>query len=186
MEQIDMKKLETAIIYIQRIADGKNPINNMPADDDAVMNDPNVVRCMFFVKEVLEEVQRSGGVIGRNTKKASNRDYSFETLKTFVYVEDKPISRLVDQMNEGIDKDINKKYTYKPITDWLINNGYLEVVHIEEMDKDFKFPTEKGKELGISAVLKRNAKGVDYYSTVYDKSAQEFIVKNVEYIFNKQ
>ena len=54
MESVDMKKLETAIVYLQRIADGNNPINNLPADEDSVLNNPNVIRCMFFVKEVLD------------------------------------------------------------------------------------------------------------------------------------
>lgn len=45
MESIDIKKLETAIIYLQRIAEGNNPINNMPAYEDTVLNDPNVIRC---------------------------------------------------------------------------------------------------------------------------------------------
>ena len=47
MEQLDMEKLEKALIYVGRIADGKNPVNNLPAEEDAVMNDPNVIRCMF-------------------------------------------------------------------------------------------------------------------------------------------
>ena len=59
MESVDMKKLETAIVYLQRISDGNNPINNLPADEDSVLNNPNVIRCMFFVKEILEEVKRN-------------------------------------------------------------------------------------------------------------------------------
>ena len=50
MESVDIKKLETAIAYVQRIAEGNNPINNTPADEDPVLNNPNVIRCMFFVK----------------------------------------------------------------------------------------------------------------------------------------
>ena len=69
MESIDMKKLETAIVYLQRIADGNNPINNLPAEEDSVLNNPNVIRCMFFVKEVLEEVKRNNGYIGKKSKK---------------------------------------------------------------------------------------------------------------------
>ena len=53
---IDAKKLDIAILYLQRIADGNNPVNNMPAGEDSVLNNPNVIRCMYFVKEVLEEV----------------------------------------------------------------------------------------------------------------------------------
>lgn len=64
--EIDMNKLDKAILYLQRIADGNNPVNNMPADDDAVLNNPNVIRCMFYVKDILEEIKRNGGKkIGR-------------------------------------------------------------------------------------------------------------------------
>ena len=53
MEQIDLEKLEKALIYVDRIAEGRNPVYNLPADNDSVLNDPNVIRCMFFIKEVL-------------------------------------------------------------------------------------------------------------------------------------
>lgn len=35
---IDKKKLDTAILYLQRIADGKNLVNNMPAEEDTILN----------------------------------------------------------------------------------------------------------------------------------------------------
>uniref|UniRef100_UPI004056D374 hypothetical protein n=1 Tax=Agathobacter sp. TaxID=2021311 RepID=UPI004056D374 len=57
METIDLKKLDVAIKYIERIADGCNPVNNIPVGEDDVLNNPNVIRCMYFVKEVLEAVR---------------------------------------------------------------------------------------------------------------------------------
>lgn len=63
METIDMKKLNLAINYVQRIAEGRNPVNNLPSEEDSIMNDPNIIRCMFFIKEVLEEIRRNGGLI---------------------------------------------------------------------------------------------------------------------------
>lgn len=44
MKWLDMNKLETAIIYLQRIADGNNPVNNMPVKTDSILNNPNVIR----------------------------------------------------------------------------------------------------------------------------------------------
>ena len=64
MEKLDMSKLDVAIKYVQRMADGCDPVSNIPMEDDAVLNDLNVIRCMFFVKDVLEEVRRNEGVIG--------------------------------------------------------------------------------------------------------------------------
>lgn len=54
MEVVDTKKLEIAIQYLHRITEGRNPVNNIPVDDDSVIKNPNVVRCMLFIKEVLE------------------------------------------------------------------------------------------------------------------------------------
>lgn len=51
MEKIDLNKLDVAIKYVQRIADGFNPVNNQPAEQDSVLNNPNVIRCMFFSSE---------------------------------------------------------------------------------------------------------------------------------------
>ena len=93
MESVDIKKLETAIIYLQRIADGNNPINNLPAAEDSVLNNPNVIRCMFFVKDILEEVKKNGGYIGKKVKKNDKVDFPVDALNTFIYREDKSISR---------------------------------------------------------------------------------------------
>lgn len=65
---VDIKKLETAILYIQRIVNGNNPVNNMPLEDDAVLNNQNVTRCMSFVKDVLEEIKKNDGYIGRKPR----------------------------------------------------------------------------------------------------------------------
>ena len=52
MKQFDLEKVETALTFVERIADGKNPINNDIADKDDAMNDPVIIRSMFFVKEL--------------------------------------------------------------------------------------------------------------------------------------
>lgn len=106
MEIIDMKKLETAIVYLQRITEGNNPVNNMPAQDDSVLNNPNVIRCMFFVKDVLEEVKRNNGYIGRRARKSDKAEFPIEVLGSFSYEEDKAITKFTSQINELIDTTV--------------------------------------------------------------------------------
>ena len=128
MELVDTKKLETAILYLQRITEGHNPVNNMPVEDDSVINNPNVVRCMFFVKEVLEELKRNDGYIGRRprtNKDKSKPDYPLDALLDFHYAGDKCITKLVDQLNGMVDMTVYKKITYYPIIAWLKQKGYL-------------------------------------------------------------
>ncbi len=106
MESVDMKKLETAIIYLQRIVEGNNPINNLPVDEDSVLNNPNVIRCMFFVKDILEEVRKNNGYIGKKGKKSEKQEFPVEVLSRFSYREDQSISKLVAQINEDIDVNV--------------------------------------------------------------------------------
>lgn len=184
MELVDKKKLETAILYLQRIADGNNPVNNMPADEDAVLNNPNVIRCMFFIKEVLEAVKRNDGYIGKKVKKSNKLDFPMETLTAFAYREDQSISKLVGQINESVDDSIHQKLTYKPISQWLKNNGFLAEEFSQEFNKTITLPTEKGNQIGIRAERRDSSRGVGYMLLLYNKQAQEYIVQNMETILN--
>lgn len=179
MESVDIKKLETAIIYLQRIADGNNPINNLPAAEDSVLNNPNVIRCMFFVKDILEEVRKNGGYIGKKVKKNDKVDFPVDALNTFIYREDKSISRFAEQINESIDENVYKKINYKLITDWLKLNGFLQEKYSEEFKKTITMPTEKGLQIGIRAERRSSSRGVEYMLVIYDRQAQEYIIQSM-------
>ena len=188
MEVVDTKKLETAIIYLQRITEGHNPVNNMPAEEDSVINNPNVVRCMFFVKEVLEELKKNDGYIGRRprTNKDNNKqEYPLEALKSFQYTGVKSITKLVEQLNDLVDMTIYKKITYNQITSWLKQNDYLTEEYAENNGKKRNIATEKGIGIGIKTELKKDSRGKEYIYVTYDKSAQEFIVTNMYKILSE-
>lgn len=184
MESIDMKKLETAIVYLQRIADGKNPVNNMPAEDDEVLNNPNVIRCMFFVKEILEAVKRNNGYIGKKPPKSDKPEFPTEVLSSFLYKEDTSITKFVGQINELIDVNVYKKLNYKTILQWLKHNGFLMEEFNQEFDKNVTVPTEKGIKLGIRTERRNSSRGVDYILVIYGKQAQEYIVQNMKAILS--
>ena len=48
---VDLNKLRTAITYVDRIAYGKNPVNNNLVTNDDTLNDSNIIRCMFFLEK---------------------------------------------------------------------------------------------------------------------------------------
>ena len=181
MEVIDLQKLDTALLYIQRITEGKNPVNNMPAEEDSIINNPNVIRCMYFVKDILNEVRRNEGVIGGKSgvKKDNRKDYPLEVLDNFIYKEDKPISKFVEQLNEMIDINEYKQLSFNPITKWLKESGYLEVNQKSGSDMKETIPTEKGLEIGIKGEKRNNPNGVEYTYITYNQQAQEFIVKHM-------
>ena len=183
MEVVDTKKLEIAIQYLHRITEGRNPVNNIPADDDSVIKNPNVVRCMLFIKEVLEEVKRNDGYIGRRprtNRDSSKQEYPLDALKEFRYSEDKSVSRLVDQFNGLTDLTVFQKLTYKPIIAWLKQNGYLRDEQDEGTNKKHTLVTEKGSEVGIKSELRKDSKGQEFIYITYSRTAQEFIVSNMD------
>ena len=187
MEVVDTKKLEIAIQYLHRITEGRNPVNNIPVDDDSVIKNPNVVRCMLFIKEVLEEVKRNDGYIGRRprtNRDSSKQEYPLEALKEFRYSEDKSVTRLVDQINNLADMTVYQRITYIPITAWLKQNGYLGEEQTEENGKKRTVVTDKGREAGIKSELRRNAKDQEYVYITYGRTAQEFIVSNMDKILS--
>lgn len=187
MEQIDMKKLEAAIIYAQRIADGNNPINNHPMENDTVINDPNVIRCMYFIRDVLQKVYDNNGVIDGVIKKSirADKNFPYEVLPQFEYKEDKGINRLIEQIYAPVaDKGI-KKISGARINAWMIKSGYVTEIYSEEFQTNIKVPTEKGEALGLRAErVVYQPTGQVYISIYYNKQAQEFLVANMEKILN--
>lgn len=181
MEVIDMQKLDTALLYIQRITEGKNPVNNMPAEEDSIINNPNVIRCMYFVKDILEEVKGNDGIIGAkaSAKKDNRKDYPLEVLDDFKYKEDKAISKFVEQLNEMIDVNEYKKLSFNAITKWLKESGYLEVNQRAGSNRKETVPTAKGLEIGIKGEKRSNFDGIEYTYITYNQQAQEFIVKHM-------
>ena len=83
MSSYDLKRLETAIQYIRRMAAGRNPVTNRPAPENEVLGNVNVHRCLNFIDEVLTDVHKSGGVVGRPPQR--ERAAKIPLSETFPY-----------------------------------------------------------------------------------------------------
>ena len=179
MKQFEQAKLEVAIKYVERIADGCNPVNNVPLENDDVLNNPNVIRCMYFIKDVLEEVRRNGGRVGGKVGKESALPFPIEILDSFTHVEDKSITHVLNQIYEPI-ADMNvKKVSVTKVTAALKEEGYLLDEPNPETGKTRKVPSAKGRELGIYMV-EREYNGRMYESVIYNQNAQRYVVELIE------
>ena len=175
MKQFNQEKLEVAIKYVERIADGCNPVNNVPLENDDILNNPNIIRCMYFIKDVLEEVRRNGGMIGGRNGKEPRLPFPTEILDKFTYSEDKSITHVLNQIYEPI-ADMNvKKVSVTKVTDTLKEEGYLMDAPNPETGKTRKVPSVKGKEIGIY-IVEREYNGRMYESVTYNHNAQEYVV----------
>lgn len=183
MEIIDIKKLNVAINYVQRIAEGRNPVNNMPTEENSVLNDPNIIRCMFFIKEVLEGVRSNGGLSGNKKSNSKKGPFPFDCLKEFHYQEDKSIAHLLMQINAPVKGRDIRKIAPQAITNWLKKEGYLTVEYCPEVGQESTVPTDKGKALGIYTEIRKYPANT-YLAVIYNRNAQEFLVRNMEVIVN--
>lgn len=182
MSNIDLTKLDIAIQYIERMAEGKNPVTNQDITEETIVNDPNVIRCLFFILDVLKQVQANGGTITSNTK-SKKEEFPFETTKDFVFRKDNSISHIMQQVNEPIEGKNIKKLSYVKVTKWLKEQGYLTEEEDQELNKKVTLPTEKGKEIGIYTEKRERLVGPSYIVVMYNEEAQYFIVNHLEEIF---
>lgn len=176
MKKVDLSRLDVAIKYVERIADGRNPVNNVPLENNDILNNPNIIRCMYFIKDVLEAVQDNGGVIGSRSGKEPSLPFPMEILDQFSYVEDKSITHVLNQIYEPIAEMNIKKVSVTKVTAALKEDGYLLEEPNPETGRMRKVPSEKGRELGIYMV-EREYNGRMYQSVTYNQNAQEYIVR---------
>ncbi len=182
MKQFDIEKLDKAIIYAERMADGRVPYSNQPTENE-VLNNPNVIRSMYFIKEVLEEVRANNGVIGHRKRKAkvSASAFPFEVLERFEYQSDKPISYVLSQFRELADDPDIKIISAPIVNKWLEINGFITKAIVNDSGREGWIPTDKGEALGL-ITERRGEPGREYTLTIYTKPAQEFLAKNLQSI----
>ena len=180
MKEFEEKRLDAAITYISRMADGNNPTNNRPAQSD-ILDNPNVIRCLHFVKEVLEEVRLNNGKVGAG-RKSVRKPFPFDVLKAFQYREDKSIMHLLRQFAEPVEDKEGKLPGAAAINKWLGANGYLERRVAPQNGKEYWVPSEKGKQLGLYEREGTSPDGRFYISVIYNAEAQIFMAENMELI----
>ena len=54
---IDMEKIITAKVWIEKLANGINPLNDELVKDDDLINNVHISRCLFYVAELLGEIK---------------------------------------------------------------------------------------------------------------------------------
>lgn len=160
--------------YIEKLANGINPTTDENLENESVFNNPKVIRCLFFVEDILKE---QINITKRNTKKI-DFDIAKIKLNDYQLVDDvKTISEIVKSINALKNNEFMSNLKVKDLTSWLVSINLLEEKIIN--NKKYKLPTESAKELGFS-IEERNGMYGNYYIVLYNKQAQEFIINNFE------
>ena len=189
MAEYDLKRLEVAIQYINRMVSGRNPVTNRPAPENEVLTNPNVNRCLQFVSEILQEVKSTGGIVGKPPRKAREpkpsiaETFPYEILQGFQYRQDQQISYFLKQIGELFPEDQENApgVSAPTINNWLRANGYLEKRMMEDIGKEASVPTEKGAGIGIYSE-RAGIGGNEYYRIWYNQQAQQFLIDHFRQI----
>ena len=179
----ELEKMQRAKMYMDKLADGINPLNDQPVGEAELLNNVKLTRCFFYVSDVLRQVIENGGVGRKAKRKKELFHISDEELNNFEY-SDTPISitHVVRRINDLINQNEVRKLSYKLVVNWLKTAGLLEDANGRYANAK-TCPTEMGKQMGIS-IEKRVGAYREYFLTCYDRNAQEFIVNHVQFIMS--
>lgn len=179
----ELETLERAKKYMERLANGINPIDGSIIPD--VVNNVRLSRCFFYVADVLRQVIENGGVTPQSKQKKSPFELPIEKRSSFQFSNKPiPISEVADRINALIDEDSMKKLSYNSIRNWLISLNMLENT-LNGEGKTVKTPTGRGEHVGIRQEARMGPNGT-YFVVVYDRAAQSFIMDNLDAIIEHQ
>lgn len=176
----EVEKIGLARTYIEKLANGINPLTNQEVQENDCINQVKISRCLFYVADVLRRVEENdSSPRHKNRAKKCAFALDFEERKNFSYSETPiPVSEITRRINELIDPEIMKKLSYRNIVDWLVEIELL-VESTDDTGKKVRRPTYNGKTVGIS-VEQRNGANGPYQVVVYNKAAQMFILDNLD------
>ena len=177
----ESEKLLKAKSYLDKLANGINPITNELASENDTINNIHISRCLFYVSDVLRNLIE----INSNPQKKKNSKIPFsvtpQQLADYVF-DDNPITvtEITKKLNSLIDTEEMKGIKTTSITNWLIKINMLEYF-ADENGKNHKIPTENGIQLGITTQERLGMYG-SYKVVLYDSNVQQFILDNIDTI----
>ena len=183
-----------AKMYIDKLANGIDPVTDKKIPDDEVVNNVKISRCLFYVSSILQKAADGEGktekfplypqqrVVQKQDKVYKEKFRLTNADKMKIPLLGKPVSitQLVSNINSVIDTEKMHELRSYSVLDWLIRNKLLTDVTDKDGTK-YKYPTNMGKNLGITGVKRSGNKG-DYMLITYSQNAQKVILKNLDVI----
>ena len=174
----ELETMQRAKDYIDKLANGIDPLTGEAIKDDSVINNVRISRCLFYVSGILEKAIENGGEIGRKYILAQLPFTIAQHQLDRIYISEEPvgISVFAKRIGEVLDENV-KNIPATHITAWLCQNGYLTEETVN--NKKRKISTVKGETIGIVTVDGANQVGLPYKKNLYTADAQRFIVMNL-------
>ena len=183
----DLEMMERARMYLDKLANGINPLDGSQIPDSDTLNNVRISRCLFYVSDVLRRCIEQGGIPAPHVPKVQKQPF-FLTLEQReqypIRQESVSITLLVQQLNELIDQQSMTKISTTQITDWLLDAGLLEVIAAPD-GRHSRRATREGDHMGIHNEERQSPRG-PYTGVFYTPQAQKFILDNLDSILSFQ
>lgn len=177
----ELETIERAKMYMEKLANGINPIDGSVIPDEDVVNNVRLSRCFFYVADVLRQVIENGGVATQKKVKKESFAPTAEQRAAFEFSATPiPISELSKRINSLSGNENMATLGYTVIRDWLMSLGMLEDA-LDGNGKHTKRPTAQGENIGITLDARIGNNGT-YFVVVYNMAAQHFIMDNLDAI----
>ena len=178
---MDINLVSHAKDYIDDLAKGINPFTKEEVNEDDIINNVKISRCLFYVSEILGEVISNGGV--NKTPKPKQIDFNIDSIGVdSIEISEDPVTvSIIAQRINAVKPENLKKLKVTAITNWLVSINMLAVIKIN--NKNIKKVTDTGKDLGLTEEERLGQYG-KYYAVTYNKNAQQFIIDNLNSIID--
>lgn len=175
----ELEIMQRAKMYMEKLAQGIDPISDQEIPEDSVLNNVRLARCFFYVSGVLEQVIANGGKVASSPKNGFSITEE-ELCRVVPSQEPIRITQFVDLIMNAIDDPDRKKLKTTTITGWLIEKGFMS----KQTDADGKskrLPTAMGERLGLTVILRKGQYGT-YQAVYYSEKAQRFLLDHLQEI----
>ena len=175
----ELEKIEYTKGFVDKLAEGINPIDGTPIAEGDLLNNVRISRCMYYVSDILRRVIENGGTESKKPAKRGRAPFALsDSARRGLIPADEPlrISQVTSLINEKVDPEAMKNLRSGVITRWLLGIGALEEVQLPS-GKETKLPTPQGRSLGLITQEFRGENSV-YSVVLYKPEAQQFIFDN--------
>ena len=181
----ELEKIEYAKTFIDKLANGINPLDDTSIPENDIANNVRLSRCFFYVSTILrKEIDRE-----RRKQPKENRSERLpfsitqEQLNDFGYspnpLSATAVARKINWLvREDIEQKKIEKLSYRKITQWLMNIGMIEYREWED-GKIKRFPTTEGESIGLVLADWDNY-GRRTPVIYFTEAAQRFVIDNID------
>lgn len=180
----DLERIHTTKLYLDKLANGEDPLNGNDLPEDTVLNNVYLCRAFAFASSILEEVIKNGGNV--SSKRDAKRPFSItEEQRSKIRMSEEPVTvtAITNRIDNVLDRDVKRIAPFK-ITEWLEREGLLERVASEKTGRLERVATKSGELIGIET-KEATYKDMTIKKNYYNLNAQAFIIANLEAIVSQ-